>query len=61
MKGDKAVVKMSKETLRTVSSMHWFSIMAPQQPKNPTTRTIAPAAIHRAVALRNLKVGAISA
>ena len=61
VKGDKAVVKMSKETLRTVSSMHWFSIMAPQQPKNPTTRTIAPAAIHRAVALRNLKVGAISA
>ena len=61
MKRDKAALEMSNETLRTVRSMHWFSIMAPQQPKKPTTKTMAPAAMHNAVALKNLKVGAISA
>ena len=59
--GNNSHSKCQKEALRTVSNIHWFSMMAPQQPKNPTTKTMAPAAMHRAVALRNLKLGAISA
>ena len=45
----------------TVSNIHWFSMMAPQQPKNPTTSTMAPAAIHSAVAERKPKLGASDA
>jgi len=42
----------------TVISIHLFSIIAPQQPKNPITSISTPAAIHRTVALSMLKLGA---
>ena len=41
----------------TVIRRHLFSMMAPQQPKNPTRRTRMPAAIQSTVALRKLKDG----
>lgn len=45
----------------TVRSIQGFSMMAPQQPKKPTTSTMEPADIHNAVAHRKLKLGAMEA
>jgi len=41
--------------------MHWFSIIAPQQPKNPMMRMSMPAVMHSTEAPRKLTLGMIDA
>ena len=45
----------------TVNSMHWFSMIAPQHPKNPMINIRTPEQMHKTVALRKLKLGASDA
>jgi len=53
----KTEINYNTKTTLTVRSMHWFSMMAPQQPKNPMIRMRTPVTMQSTEAPRKLMLG----